>query len=89
MTSHQRPPTQRQLRYLRSLAAQRGESFAYPRTAAQASTEIERLKARPRLSRNVRRADDLAVSRAMAARGDAAAVSDAEITGYGSSARWR
>ena len=29
-----KPPSARQMRYLRSLATQRGESFAYPRTAA-------------------------------------------------------
>ena len=40
----QRPPTAKQLRYLRSLAAQRGESFSYPAFAAEASAEIERLK---------------------------------------------
>jgi hypothetical protein len=84
-----RPPTAKQLRYLRTLAEQRGESFASPRTAAEASAEIKRLKARQRSSATERRIERDEVSRAMAARGGAAAVRDSEIVGYGSSARWR
>lgn len=87
--SNTKPPSARQMRYLRDLAAQRGESFAYPRTAAQASAEIERLKGRRRSSVTERRVERLEVSRAMAGRGDAAAVRDSEIVGYGSSARWK
>jgi len=83
------PPTAKQLRHLRSLAAQRGESFAYPHTAAEASAEIARLKGRRRGSYTERRIERRQVSRDMAARGDAAAVRDSEITGYGSSARWK
>lgn len=83
-----KPPSARQMRYLRDLAAQRGESFAYPRTASEASAEIDRLKGRRRSSATERRVERLEVSRAMAERGDAASVRDAEIVGYGSSARW-
>lgn len=84
-----KPPSARQMRYLRSLASQRGESFAFPRTAAEASAEIERLKGRRRSSATERRAERLEVSREMAERGDAASVRESEITGYGSSARWK
>jgi hypothetical protein len=84
-----KPPSARQMRYLRSLASQRGESFAFPRTAAEASAEIERLKGRRRSSATERRVERLEVSRAMASGGDAAAVRDSEIVGYGSSARWK
>jgi hypothetical protein len=85
-----RPATARQLRYLRSLADQRGETFAFPKTVAEASAEIERLKARPRDSARERRAELRQTGREMAERrGDEAAVRDAEISGYGSSARWR
>ena len=42
----ERPPSDKQLRYLRSLVLQRGESFGYPRTSAEASAEINRLKQR-------------------------------------------
>ncbi len=84
-----RPPSAKQMRYLRSLATQRGESFAYPQTAAEASAEIERLKGRRRSSATERQIERLDLSRDMAARGGAAAVRESEITGYGSSARWR
>ena len=83
------PPSAKQMRYLRSLASQRGESFAYPATAAEASAEITRLKARRRSSASERRIEREEVSRAMAERGDAASVRDSEIVGYGSSARWK
>jgi len=85
----QRPPSDKQLRYLRSLAAQRGESFSYPHSAAEASTEIERLKSRRRGSYVERRIEREQVSRDMASRGDGASVRESEIVGYGSSARWR
>jgi hypothetical protein len=86
---HDRKPTSKQLRYLRSLAESRGESFAYPATRAQASAEIERLKARRRSPRGDRRREVAEVRRAMATRGDAAAVRSSELGGYGSSATWR
>lgn len=87
--ANHRPPTSKQLRFLRNLAMQRGESFAFPTTAAQASAEIERLKARKRGSYTERRIEREQVSRDMATRGGAAAVHDSEIVGYGSSAHWK
>jgi hypothetical protein len=81
-------PTKRQLSYLRSLAADRGESFTYPHTAAEASGEIERLLARKPSSYVERRIEREQVSEAMATRGDAASVREFETEGYGSSARW-
>ncbi len=89
MSSAGKPPSAKQLRYLRSLATQRGESFCYPRTAAEASAEIARLKGRRRGSSVERRIERQQVSRDMALRGDAASVRDSEIVGYGSSARWK
>ena len=44
-------PTDRQLAFLKDLAAQRGQSFAYSATAAEASREIHRLRS---LRRTVR-----------------------------------
>ncbi|MGN6258314.1 MAG: hypothetical protein ACTHN3_11285 [Solirubrobacterales bacterium] len=86
---HLRKPTSKQIRYLQDLALQRGESFAYPRTAAEASAEIDRLKSRKRMSASDRRREARELSRAMAERGgDAAAVRPSELTGYGSSATW-
>ena len=85
-----RPPSAGQLRYLKDLAQQRGESFTYPTSVAQASAEIERLKGRKRLSRSERRHEARELSREMAERsGDAAAVRRSEIGGYGASASWR
>jgi hypothetical protein len=83
------PATAKQLRYLRGLAESRGESFAYPRSVAEASAEIERLKSCRPEGRADRRRERLGVARSMAKRGDATAVRDEEIVGYGSSARWR
>jgi hypothetical protein len=87
---HTKKPTSKQLRYLRSLAESRGESFAYPASAAQASAEIERLKGRRRTPRADRRREVAEVRRAMAGRGgDAAAPRSEELGGYGASAGWR
>jgi hypothetical protein len=44
-------PTRKQLAYLRALATRTGQTFAYPRTAGQASREIRRLKAARRSPR--------------------------------------
>ena len=88
MSKTAKPPSAKQLSYLRSLAMQRGESFTNPSTAAQAHAEIDRLLGRKRSSATERRVEREEVSRAMAARGDAASVRDTEIVGYGSSARW-
>jgi hypothetical protein len=38
-------PTPKQLGYLRRLASSRGQTFRYPHTRAEASVEIERLRA--------------------------------------------
>lgn len=85
-----RPPSARQLRYLKDLAQQRGESFTYPTSAAQASAEIERLKGRKRLSPDERRREARELSRELAERsGYAAAPRAGEIGGYGASASWR
>ena len=82
-------PTPKQLGYLRRLASSRGQTFRYPQTRAEASAEIQRLKAnRPdsRLNRAVERAE--ARRDPVATRRDGAAVRDDEIEGYGSSAHW-
>lgn len=81
-------PTKRQMSYLRSLATSRGESFAYPHTSAEASSEIERLLSRRPQSYTERRIEREEFDRDLARRGDAASVRDFETTGYGSSARW-
>jgi hypothetical protein len=85
---HQQGPSAKQLRYLKSLAMQRGESFVYPATGAEASAHIDRLLGRRRGSYVERRIEREQISRDMAARGGDAAVRESEIEGYGSSARW-
>jgi hypothetical protein len=93
-TTHRSPtvatkPTPRQLSYLRSLAERTGQTFTYPRTFAEASREIDRLKQvhpESRVERRIERkeiADQLATGPA-----DSARVRDDEISGHGSSATW-
>jgi hypothetical protein len=88
--SSQRPPTRPQLRLLRDLAFERGETFSDVKTFAEADAEIKRLKRRRPMRPADRRREDLALSRQMAtSRGGAAAVDhDHETSGWGSSARW-
>jgi hypothetical protein len=82
-------PSPKQLSYLKDLAEKAGESFAFPQTKAQASAEIKRLLGRKRSSPADRKRERREVSRAMAARhGDAAAVRDSELRGWGSHAAW-
>lgn len=83
------PPTPKQLSYLRDLALGRGQSFSYPKTSAEASREIERLRKARRTSRADRRREAQAVGADMARRrGDAASIRGNELTGYGSTATW-
>ena len=84
------PPTDRQQRYLRQLALQRGVSFVPPKTRAEASRAIDALKRRRPEPLADRRREIRAVQDDMARnRGDAAQVREGiETTGYGSSATW-
>ena len=86
-----RRPTPRQQRHLRELALARGITFVVPRTRAQASQMIEKLKRRAREPAADRRRELRAVQADLAAgRGDAARVREnLEVTGYGSSATWK
>ena len=82
------PPTAKQLKLLRVLALERGETFAVPQTRAQASREIGRLKTRHRSTGTERAIERRDVSRELAASGDDAQVRRNETTGYGASATW-
>ena len=79
-------PTAKQQRYLRTLAEQTATSFTPPQTKAEASRQINRLKALKASPRHERDRDRRAVSEAV--RGDAATPRADEIVGYGSSATW-
>jgi hypothetical protein len=76
--------TPRQLSYLKALAEQTGASFVYPRTRADASREIDRLRSLKRCSSPpalVREAGDLSLAYATG-------VQPAEVAGYGIQASW-
>jgi hypothetical protein len=82
-----KPPTAKQLRYLRSLANQTGTTFTPPTTAAEASRFIREMQ-----QRNVSPRQDITADRRAVADRDRARsgtdVGASEVTGYGSSARW-
>ena len=84
-------PTPKQLAYLRSLANRAGQTFAYPRTAAQASREIRRLKNAAPSSRTERALERQQIADAIATGPDGGARhrATATPTGYGSTATWR
>jgi hypothetical protein len=86
----EKPATPKQLRYLRDLALRSGQSFAYPRTAAEASREIGRLRGARRTPAADRRRELRAMSRDMTERrGDSSRVDqEYELQGYGSTAGW-
>jgi hypothetical protein len=79
-------PTARQLALLRRLAAERGQTFAYPNDRRQASQEIRRLlDAEPALPGDAQRDHDAVAERQL----DATRVREDEVSGHGSSAQWR
>jgi hypothetical protein len=78
--------TPKQLAYLRSLAEQTGTTFVTPTTRRDASLEIDRLRALKTTGRvPFRREPPIANDPAVYA----TAADPSEITGFGSSARWR
>ena len=85
-----KPPSARQLNYLKALANRTGQTFTYPRTSRDASREIQRLKAvRPsnRVELELERVDVAAEQAAREANCDVP-VDVREIEGYGSNCRW-
>jgi len=84
-------PSGKQLAYLRALAERTGQTFSYPRTRRQASTEIRRLRAEKPTTRVERRIERREIANAIAdGPADAARVDvDREVTGFGSTATWR
>jgi hypothetical protein len=88
-TQTPKPPTRKQLHYLRSLALQTGTSFTPPRSRDEASDEIDRLLRLTRASRSDRTRELRDVQRDLAERPeDATRIRRDETTGYGSTARW-
>jgi hypothetical protein len=85
-----KPPSARQLNYLKALAHRTGQTFIYPKTSGAASREIQRLKTvRPtgRIELEFERLDVAAEQAAREANCDVR-VDLSEIEGYGSTATW-
>jgi len=85
--------TAKQLRYLKALADQTGQSFTYPTNLSAASTEIRRLKQAaagdPTRQRDSARRERRDITRALTQdAAGATVIRPDETTGYGSSARW-
>jgi hypothetical protein len=86
-----KPPSARQLNYLKALANRSGQTFTYPKTSGDASREIRRLKGvRPssRVERELEQHDLAAEQAAREANWDVP-INRSEIEGYGSNATWR
>ena len=80
-----KPPSARQLNYLKALANRTGQTFTYPRTSSDASREIQRLKTvRPssRIEVGLERHDLAAEHAAREANCDVP-IHRSEIEGYG------
>src|ERR1700733_14576765 len=86
-----KPPSPRQLNYLRALAHRTGQTFTYPKTSRAASREIQRLGPVPPPSRIELELERVDVAAEQAARGANCdvRVDLSEIEGYGSNATWR
>ena len=82
-------PTDKQLSYLRALALRAGQTFIPPKTKANASREINRLRSAEPASRQQRHDERREIGQDIArGHGANAAVQAHETTGYGSTARW-
>jgi len=80
------PPTTRQLRYLRVLAERTGTTFSVPATRAEASRSIEALRGRKPEREAPWNRPGSAADRPPSY---GTAVHDSEVSGFGSTARWR
>jgi hypothetical protein len=86
-----KPPSVRQLNYLRALANRTGQTFIHPKTSRDASREIQRLKTvRPssRIELELERLDLASEQAAREANCDVPVNLNTEVAGYGSSATW-
>ena len=84
----EQPATAKQHKELRRLAERTGTSFSYPRTKAEATRGITRMRALKGQHRGVVRAERRDVSRSMAEPRSASDFRARETRGYGSSAEW-
>jgi len=83
-----KPPSSKQLNFLKVLADRTGQTFEWPTSSAAASREIQRLKntrASTALERAIERSGDM---NAIETAQDATEIHGFEIVGYGSNCRW-
>jgi hypothetical protein len=84
-----KPPTRRQLAYLKVLADRAGQTFTYPISREEASLQINRLERAEPSTRTERRVERKQIADAIATGStDSTRVRDDELAGYGSSATW-
>jgi len=85
-----KPPSCRQLNYLKALGNRTGQTFTYPKTSRDASRKIQRLKtARPSSSVElVLERRDLAAEQAAREANCDVPVDPSEIEGFASTATW-
>lgn len=82
-------PTAKQLSYLRTLAIRNGQTFTPPKTRADASREIQRLRAATPSEAGEQRRERREIRDALSrGSGTSAPVRDHEISGYGSGCHW-
>jgi hypothetical protein len=85
-----KPPSARQLNYLRALAKRTGQTFTYPKTSRDASRQIQRLgtvQPSSRIELEIERLDLAAEEAAREASCDVP-IHRSEVEGYGSTATW-
>ncbi|MGH2863723.1 MAG: hypothetical protein ACRDJX_00580 [Solirubrobacteraceae bacterium] len=89
MSPSSEPATARQLRFLRALAERTGTTFTIPRTRAEASREIRRLKGLRALTASERQDERRALDADREHLQLSTSIRSDELSGYGSHARWK
>lgn len=83
-----KPPSARQLSYLKALAERAGQTFRWPESCAAASREIRRLKNTQPSSELDRAIERFGDTPAIEVAQDSVEVHGFEVVGYGSSCTW-
>jgi hypothetical protein len=83
-----KPPSAKQLNYLKALALRTGHTFQWPQTGTQASREIQRLKNTPPSTEPERGIERFGDTQAIEAAQDAVEIHPFEVVGYGSNCTW-
>ena len=83
-----KPPSAKQVKYLKALAVRSGQTFQWPQTSAQANREIRRLKNTRPSTEAERAIERFGDTHAIEAAQDATAIHEFEVVGYGSNCTW-